>query len=159
MINGKNVDGRNAEDIPEAPDSASREATDQAIIRLVHEFAWRVDHGQADRVHELFTETGTLRGAGLELVGRAAIARWGSERAAMARASRHLCVGTRTTLDGFDRARAVTSVIAFRHDGPLPGPPVPFGVGDYHDEIVLEPDGQWRFAARYVDLVFQEVSR
>jgi len=53
-----------------------------SLSRLVVEFAWRVDHGQADRVWELFVPDGVLDTGGAPLAGHDAIRDWGRARAA-----------------------------------------------------------------------------
>ena len=50
------------------------------LFRLVNEIAWRIDHGRADTVWQLFTPAGTLDSSGDPLVGQDAIRRWGEER-------------------------------------------------------------------------------
>ena len=132
------------------------ELVERALNRLVQEFVWRVDHGEADSLHELFTDEASVTGAGLDLRGRRAIAEWGAQRAAMPRTSRHICLPTRVTGVAADHARGVTTVLVFRHDGDLPAPAIPFGVGDYLDEFTLV-DGVWLFAERVIDMPFVSV--
>ena len=50
-----------------------------SLSRLVVEIAWRIDHGQADRVWELFVPDGVLDTSGTALLGHDAIHDWGRE--------------------------------------------------------------------------------
>ena len=67
-----------------------------AITALVAEHAWLIDHGQAERVADQFTEDGALFGVGPDLIGLDAIRTWAVARAAMReRTSRHVCTNLR----------------------------------------------------------------
>jgi hypothetical protein len=66
-----------------------------ALSRLVEEIAWRIDHGQADRVWELSVPTGILDTSGTPLVGHDEIREWGRARAAASMRTRHICSGMR----------------------------------------------------------------
>ena len=127
----------------------------EAIHDLVSEFAWLIDHGQADRVADLFTEDGCLLGIGEDLRGRAAIAAWGGRRAALReRTSRHCCGNVRVQAEAPDRARATVLLTLFRRDGPSAGPATPLLVGDYEDIYQRGPDGRWRFHERRLVILF-----
>ena len=50
------------------------------LSRLITEITWRIDHGHASTIHELFTEDGVLNlGLGQALTGREALRRWGQQ--------------------------------------------------------------------------------
>ena len=49
------------------------------LSRLVTEHAWRVDHGRADTIHELYVDDGELIVGPTPLRGRAAILEWGRQ--------------------------------------------------------------------------------
>ena len=62
-----------------------------SLSRLVVELSWRIDHGQADRVWELFVADGVLDTSGTPLVGHDAIREWGRGRVASTVRTRHIC--------------------------------------------------------------------
>jgi hypothetical protein len=117
------------------------------LSRLVVEIAWRIDHGQADRVWELFVADGVLETGGTRLVGHDAIRDWGRARVASTAQTRHICSGMRFTDRGSGRATGSTLLTVFIHDGDGRGPTVPTVVGEDTDEFV-RTDAGWRFASR-----------
>ncbi len=139
--------------------SALHEAVDpaacQAIERLIYEHAWLIDHGQAGKLPDLYTEDGRVLGIGPDKVGRAAIAEWGGQRQGMTeRRSRHVQTSIRLdpASDGMIRGTVVLTL--YRHDGPGEGDPAPLLVGEYADVYMKCPDGQWRFAERRLSVLF-----
>ena len=125
------------------------------IGELITEHAWLIDHGQADRLPQLYTEPCALRGVGEDLIGLDALRAWSVRRAAMTtRTSRHVCTNIRLVNEGHGRAGGTVLVTLFRHDGPATGVPVPFAVGEYDDRYALCPDGRWRFESRRFSIVF-----
>ena len=93
-----------------------------AIEQLIQRHAWLIDHGEADKVGELFTEDGALYGGGPDKIGRAAIAEWGGQRTAMSeRCSRHVQSNILIEPAGPDAARGWVVLTLYRHDGPGPG--------------------------------------
>lgn len=130
-------------------------ADHQAIERLVHEHAWLIDHGQAGRVADLFTEDGRLLGVGPDKVGRAAVAAWADQREAMTdRRSRHVQTNLRLGPAPGGTVRGTVVLTLYRHDGPEPGSPAPLLVGEYDDAYAKGADGQWRFAERRLTVLF-----
>ena len=130
-------------------------ADHQAIERLVEEHAWLIDHGQAGRVANLFTEDGRLLGVGPDRVGRAAIAAWADQREAMTdRRSRHVQTGIRLGPAPGGAVRGTVVLTLYRHDGPGPGSPAPLLVGEYDDTYIKGADGRWRFAERRLTVLF-----
>jgi hypothetical protein len=61
-----------------------------SLSRLVVEIAWRIDHGQADAVWELFVPDGVLDTSGTPLAGHDAIRSWGQARVASTVQTRHI---------------------------------------------------------------------
>ena len=97
-----------------------------AIEQLIQRHAWLIDHGEADKVGELFAEDGALYGIGSDKIGRAAIAGWGRERAAMSeRRSRHVQSNILIEPVAPDAARGSVALTLYRHDGPGPGSATP----------------------------------
>ena len=93
-------------------------ATRHAIETLVIEHAWLIDHGQADRVVDLYTEEAEVLGIGPDKAGRLAIAAWAAERAAMTtRCSRHLHSNLRLLAIDADQVEGTVALTLYRHDG------------------------------------------
>src|SRR6186713_3021788 len=89
-----------------------------AIEDLIQRHAWLIDHGKSDRIGELFTTDAALYGVGPDKVGRAAIAAWGAERAAMReRRSRHVQSNILIEAVSPDTARGLVVLTLYRHDG------------------------------------------
>jgi hypothetical protein len=129
------------------------------IEALISEHAWFVDHGHADRLHELYTADGRLLGIGPDMNGRQAIADYGSQRGKMAqRTARHICANARLVTESADRIRGTVPHTLYRHDGEGRGLPEPMAVGDYEDIYVRDVDGRWRFAERRVVVVFESAA-
>ena len=63
------------------PEQLVSDADHLALSRLVEEISWRIDHGRADSVWELFVPDGVLATSGAPLVGHDAIRAWGKARA------------------------------------------------------------------------------
>ncbi|MBS7700353.1 MULTISPECIES: nuclear transport factor 2 family protein [unclassified Chelatococcus] len=128
-----------------------------AIEDLIQRHAWLIDHGESDRIGELFTQDATLYGVGPDKIGRAAIAAWGAERAAMRdRRSRHVQSNILLEPVAPDAARGCVVLTLYRHDGPGLGSAAPFLVCEYADRYRKEPDGAWRFAERRLSVLFGE---
>ncbi|UZF92980.1 nuclear transport factor 2 family protein [Bosea sp. NBC_00550] len=126
-----------------------------AIEDLIQRHAWLIDHGESDRIGELFTTDAALYGVGPDKVGRAAIAAWGAERAAMReRRSRHVQSNILIEAVSPDTARGFVVLTLYRHDGAGPGSATPFLICEYADRYRKEPDGEWRFAERRLSVLF-----
>ena len=127
----------------------------QAIERLIHRYAWLIDHGEAERVADLFTEDGGLFGIGPDKVGRPAVADWARQRAAMTeRRSRHVHSNLLVAPVADGRASGTMIVTVYRHDGAGPASAVPLLVGDYADRYRKGPDGAWLIEERRFGLAF-----
>lgn len=126
-----------------------------AIEQLIQRHAWLIDHGEADKVGELFAEDGALYGIGPDKVGRAAIAEWGRQRAAMTeRRSRHLQSNILIEPLAADAARGWVALTLYRHDGPGQGSATPLLIAEYADRYAREPDGSWLFTERRLTVLF-----
>src|SRR5262249_59665941 len=95
------------------PGQLVSDADHLALSRLVVEIAWRIDHGQADTVWELFVPDGILNSSGTPLVGHDAIREWGRARVASAVRSRHICSGMRFIDGGAGKATGSTLLTVF----------------------------------------------
>lgn len=126
-----------------------------AIEQPVQRHAWLIDHGEADRIGELFAEDAVLRGIGPDKLGRAAIAEWGRQRAALSeRRSRHLKSNVLIEPLSLETARGWGALTLYRHDGAGEGPAVPLLVAEYADHYRQAPDGAWLFAERRLTVLF-----
>jgi hypothetical protein len=135
------------------PEQLVSDADHLSLSRLVVEISWRIDHGQADRVWELFVADGVLDTSGTPLVGHDAIRNWGRARVASTVRTRHICSGMRFIDRGNGRATGSTLLTVFMHDGEGRGPAVPAVVGEDTDEFVRAGAG-WQFASRTFETLF-----
>lgn len=135
-------------------DDATRNLIEQACVRLIVEYTHLVDHGEAARIADLFTDDGTCMSAH----GRPAIRKFLQARQDNAgRMSRHVCTNTHVDVMDETSARGVTYLTLYRHDGE-PGPRVapllgPTLLGEYRDSFELASDG-WRFKRRELVIDF-----
>jgi ketosteroid isomerase-like protein len=132
------------------------EAADRlAIEALIHEFSWLIDHGEAQKLPELFTEDGRVLGVGPAKMGQQAIAEWGRERVAMTqRRSRHVQSNIRLEAISASVVRGTVVLTLYRHDGEGPGSPSPLLIGEYQDVYQRGADARWRFAERSLAVLF-----
>jgi hypothetical protein len=119
----------------------------------VVEIAWRIDHGQADTIWELFVPDGVLNSSGTPLAGHDAIRDWGRARVASTVRTRHICSGMRFIDRGHGQATGSTLLTVFMHDGDGRGPAVPAVVGEDTDEFT-RTDAGWRFVSRTFETLF-----
>lgn len=134
---------------------AIRGACEELVTRYCH----YVDHGQAARVAELFTDDGEWASGRTVMKGRAELAAGFRRRQDnAARMSRHVCQNFLCEVIDEDHAEGVVYLTLYRHDGE-PGRAVspldeqPELVGEYRDRFVRTVDG-WRFARREIDVSF-----
>ncbi len=126
-----------------------------AIEQLIQRHAWLIDHGEADRIGELFAEDAVLSGVGPDKIGRAAIAQWGHQRAIMReRRSRHVQSNILIEPTAPDAARGWVLLTLYRQDGPGSASATPLLIAEYADRYAREPDGTWVFAERRVAVLF-----
>lgn len=139
-------------------DINQRMAIERECERLVTAYCHYVDHGQAERIAELFTEDGVWSSAEITFDGNEQIQKAMAQRQAnTARMSRHVCNNFRVdVLDG-DHAEGTVYLTLYRHDGqegrtlsPLEGPVM---VGEYRDRFRRTSDG-WRIAHREIEVSF-----
>ncbi|MCL2482887.1 MAG: nuclear transport factor 2 family protein [Propionibacteriaceae bacterium] len=117
------------------------------IEQLVFEHSWRMDHGHADQVWELFTEDAVSEGPMGTMVGRQAIKEWGARRVTIAAGLvRHVFGGMRLAWVGSVLC-GTTYYMAFRDSSP--DPLVPASMGEFQDEYA-QVDGRWRIRKRTV---------
>jgi ketosteroid isomerase-like protein len=132
----------------------STAALRSAIEALLAEFAYLLDHGQADQAVSLFTEGAAFVSPLATLRGRAELTAGFAARARQTHVTRHLHTNVRVEAEGSDRARATVVLTLYRADGPGMGVPRPFLVADCLDTYERGADGRWRFAERRIVPVF-----
>lgn len=126
-----------------------------AVQQLVAEYAFRNDHGQADRLHELVVEDYVSTGPMGEMVGREALRSWGAKRVQNPSQVRHVLSNVRVFRDEVGRLASTSYYVAFRDSGANPASPA--SMGEYHDTYT-EVDGEFRLASRTVTPVFSDAS-
>jgi ketosteroid isomerase-like protein len=135
-------------------DDTAKLLIERACGRLVTQYCHFVDHGEAARVGELFTEDGVWASPETTMTGREAIVRGFQRRQDnTARISRHVCENLLVEVIDADTATGVVYLTLYRHDGE-PGAPTapaqaPAIVGEYRDRFVRTPEG-WRIQRRDV---------
>ena len=135
------------------PDQLVSDADHVALSRLVVEISWRIDHGRADTVWELFVPDGVLDTGGTPLAGHDAIREWGRSRIASTVRTRHIVSGMRFITRGNGQATGSTLLTVFMHDGAGRGPATPAVVGEDTDEFIRTDVG-WRFVSRKFETLF-----
>jgi hypothetical protein len=124
-----------------------------ALARLVTEIAWRIDHGKADTVHELFVHEGEMDLGQTSLKGREKIREWGRERVKATYTTRHACMNMRFIADGDDRAEGTTLLIQYLDEGDGRGTTLPRAIGEDRDRFMRTEQG-WRFVSRSFEQFF-----
>ena len=124
------------------------------IHALTAEHAWRLDHGHSDTLHQLYTVHGELIGLPpRDLIGRAAIAAWGSERVNLPRTSRHIETNQRLYWKA-DVLHGMLYASVYRSDTADTTDTTPLLIGDYEDEYALE-NGVWKIRRRTIRRAFR----
>ena len=142
-------------------DDLERLLVERACERLIHEYARRIDFGEAAAIADLFVADGRWEGTELLLEGRDQIREWFTRRGELSRrVSRHVCTNVAVEPLSADEATALTYMVNYRHDraegdDSLPVPAeAPKYVGELHDRFRLTDEG-WRFVSRRVTVAFQ----
>jgi hypothetical protein len=124
------------------------------ILALTNEHAWRLDHGGADTLHELYTLDGALLNLPpRDLIGKDALREWGIGRAKLPRVSRHIETNHRLFWDG-QTLRGTLCVCVYRCEKPPATETNPLMVGDYEDEYAQE-GGRWLIRVRVIRSAFR----
>ncbi len=126
-----------------------------ALERLVTEVTWRIDHGRAESISELFVSEGIMDLGETRLQGREAIHPWGIllQTDNTYPGIRHVSTNMRFVLEGNDKARGTCLVTAYVDEADGPGSTLPLVVGEDHDTFVRTEEG-WRFLSRTWDPLF-----
>ena len=137
---------------------ATRNEIELACNRLITAYCHYIDHGQANRVAELFTENGVWRSTENEMVGVDAIRQgFQARQDSSGRMSRHVCNNFLLHQISETQAAGCVYLTLYRHDG-KPGRSYselkgPIMVGEYQDKFELTPDG-WRISERIASVDF-----
>lgn len=139
-------------------ENATRMEIERACGRLVTQYCHLVDHGEAEKVADLFAKTGVWKSAQHAMDGQEAVREgFAARQANKARMSRHVCNNLIVDVIDEDHAAGTVYLTLYRHDGPearavspLEGP---FLVGEYRDRFVRTHEG-WRFECREIFVSF-----
>lgn len=139
-------------------DALERLTIERDCERLVTDYCHYVDHGEAARIADLFTDDGVWESPEVTMKGRQELLRgFGARQANPQRMSRHVCNNFRLNVIDTNLAEGVVYLTLYRHDGEegrrtsaLEGPVL---VGEYRDRFVRTADG-WRFAEREIEVSF-----
>ena len=139
-------------------DAAREQQIERACQRLVTLYCHHVDHGEAARVAELFSQNGRWVSPQITMDGMEEIRRgFALRQANRERMSRHVCNNFHLEIESPDRARGCVYLTLYRYDGeperalsPLEGPEL---VGEYRDVVVRTQEG-WRFESREIVVSF-----
>jgi hypothetical protein len=126
--------------------------------RLVTLYCHYVDHGEAERIADLFAKDGAWRSPEVNMEGQDQVREgFGRRQKNAARMSRHVCNNLLIDVIDADHAEGCVYLTLYRHDGeegrrvsPLEGPVL---VGEYRDKFVRTQDG-WRFSLREIGVSF-----
>ena len=129
-----------------------RMSIEAACLRLVVAYCHYVDHGEASKIADLFTQDGIWEAPEITVAGNQNIRDFfHALEQDKTRMSRHLCTNFQLNEISADKAMGVVYVTLYRHQGeegrstsPLVGPAA---VGEYRDHFVRTPDG-WRIKHR-----------
>lgn len=132
---------------------------ERACARLVSEYCHFVDHGEAARLADQFTEDGVWAWREAVMEGQAAIRRGFQQRQGnTARMSRHVCSNLKLDIVDADHVEGVVYLTLFRHDGDPDRLTSPAGppdmIGEYRDRFRRTADG-WRFERRELVVSFE----
>jgi hypothetical protein len=123
------------------------------IEALSVEFAWLVDHGQADKAADLFTDNATLDN-GEVFSGIGSIRGALEKRAALPTRSRHLISNVRLAGETPDRVRGTVVMTVHRRADDLDTAPETVIIAEADDVYERDAAGRWRFAQRRLTPIF-----
>jgi uncharacterized protein (TIGR02246 family) len=125
-----------------------------AIEDVLSTYLYRLDHGQTDKLAELFADDGVMDVENVgALKGQAAIAAY-YEKRSKTRISRHVITNLYVEFVDATHARTVHTLTYFAGEGAGPLPATPSGVADYANTMVRGRDGVWRIEYRKPTPIF-----
>jgi len=137
-------------------DPIERLLIERECERLVTLYCHYVDHGEAQRIADLFTEDGVWTAPGLvTMAGREELRKGlGARQARTTRTARHVCNNLLLDVIDRDHVEGVVYLTLYNFDrkegeaADVPAPmDLPRMVGEYRDRFVRTPEG-WRFSRR-----------
>lgn len=139
-------------------DDIERMLIERECDRLVTAYCHLIDHGEAAKVVDLFSEDAIWAAPGMKMEGREQLRAGFQQRQAQTeRMSRHVCHNFQCNVIDENHAEGVVYLTLYRNDGepdrkisPLVGPAM---VGEYRDRFVRTPDG-WRINHRELEASF-----
>ncbi len=137
---------------------SERALIERSCERLMVEYCHLVDHGEAARIADLFTDDGVWTSSEGTSSGRDDLRKGFQARQDMAeRMSRHVCTNALVDVLDRDTAHGVVYLTLYRHDG-APGRATsptkpPAKIGEYRDEFKRTAAG-WRFHRRELIVSF-----
>ena len=146
-------------------DAIERLLIERECERLVTQYCHYVDHGEAQRIADLFTNDGVWTAPGVvTMTGREELRRGlGHRQARTSRTARHVCSNLLLTVLDADNVEGVVYMTLYNHDrkdgeDPDELPPIglPRMIGECRDRFSRTPEG-WRFSRREVVAAFREV--
>jgi uncharacterized protein (TIGR02246 family) len=118
-----------------------------AIDALCVEYFYLLDHGQAEKLADLFTENGVQDfGGGKQLTGRDAIRKYYAARSKTT-ITRHVTTNLRLIYENSNRVSGIRTFTHYSGEGPGEPPAIP-SVAEYEEIFERGADGQWRFVYR-----------
>jgi ketosteroid isomerase-like protein len=138
------------------PDIEASVQIEFALRNLNADFCYFLDHGQTDRLVDLFTTDAVYTHADRSSEGRDAIAGLFDNRiAAGTRTARHMQSGLRLQIVDEQTATGESVCMTFAADQlPPVTPATPYLVADFIDEYKLCADGKWRISRRHIERIF-----
>lgn len=139
-------------------DDLQRVLIERACERLVTSYCHLVDHGEAEKIADLFTEEGVWTSPEFTATGREEVrSAMGQRQANVNRMSRHVCNNFKLDVLDESHAEGVVYLTLYRHDG-KPGRrvsplEVPVMVGEYRDSFVRGEEG-WKISRREIVVSF-----
>ena len=139
-------------------DERKRIAIERECERLVTAYCHLVDHGEAAKIADLFTEDGVWTSPEFTANNREEVRAAMTQRQENAnRMSRHVCNNFQLDVIDDDHAEGVVYLTLYRNDGkpgrrlsPLEGPVM---VGEYRDAVVRGDEG-WKISRREIVVSF-----
>jgi uncharacterized protein (TIGR02246 family) len=138
------------------PGSQARLLARAQIDALATEYYYRIDHGDAEGVAELFTPDAIFHPGGVApIVGRDAIRTYYARRP-RSWLTRHVTTNLRLAFIDDDHVEAVRIFTHYFGDtskapGPYPAYP---SVAEYRESVVRGADGMWRYSSRVATALF-----
>lgn len=131
---------------------------ERACERLVQQYCHFVDHGEAARIAELFTDDGVWTSPDNTMTGNAAIREGFMQRQKrIRRRSRHVCTNQLINVIDEQTAEGTVYLTLYRHDdealADIRPAEAPVVVGAYHDRFVRTEAG-WRIHHRAIHVDF-----